>query len=235
MVRIVSKDKPHESIIFPLDNMDEERIGKMVDLLAPHVGAFKIGLEQIMRLGLKRAFELAAYNKVMLDPKLHDIPKTVERAMEVIASYQPWLCTVHASGGPEMVRAAVDKRSKTLVTGVTVLTSLDEKACREVYGDIPVAKVIEFARMLVHAGADAIVCSPLELEALRDDVRTDRLIRIVPGIRPEWAVAAGQTRFTTPAQAIRSGAHFLVIGDPIGSAADPVEAAKRIADEIASV
>lgn len=228
--------KPHDRIIFPLDNMDLERATAMIDKIGGHVGAFKIGLEFFIRYG-RSAFDLVreySEARIMLDLKLHDIPKTVGRAMAAAAAYKPWLITVHASGHEDMLHEAIKNRGQSLVAGVTVLTSLDERACRETYGDSPTAKVIEFARMLARTGCDAIVCSPKELEAIKEinDEPVQTMFRVIPGIRPTWAVPAGQTRFTTPAQAIKAGADFLVIGDPIASHTDPIDACILLRNEI---
>lgn len=228
--------KAHERIIFPLDGMDEARAVHMIKLLGPHVGAFKIGLELFIRLGRAALDHVREHSeaRIMLDLKLHDIPKTVGRAIAAAATYEPWLVTVHASGHDDMLREAVAHRGNALVAGVTVLTSLDERACRETYGDSPIAKVIEFTRLLARTGCDAIVCSPKELEAIKeiDDEPVQTMFRVIPGIRPTWAAPAGQTRFTTPEQAMNLGADFLVIGDPISSNPDPVAAATRIRLEI---
>jgi orotidine-5'-phosphate decarboxylase len=228
--------QPHERIIFPLDDLTTTAADERIRLLAPYVGAFKVGSEFATRLGDRQSIELVKElggKRVMFDRKYKDIPKTVERTVRVLASLDPWLCTVHASGNIAMLKAAVVARGNMNIAGVTVLTSMTDEECRSSYGDSSAAKVADFAQLLVLSGCQAIVCSPKELEVLADVPDAKSLLRVIPGIRPEWAAPAGQTRFTTPAQAIRMGADFLVIGDPINSAKDPVDAAKRIADEIA--
>jgi orotidine-5'-phosphate decarboxylase len=120
-----------------------------------------------------------------------------------------------------------------LMAGVTVLTSMDEGQCRHVFGEKPATKVHAFALDLVENKADAIVCSPLELLMLDEDRRLDKLIRVIPGIRPMGKDAEDQKRIATPGSAIANGADYLVIGSAITKDSSPADAAKRIAEEIA--
>lgn len=227
--------EPKDRLIVALDLTDLEAAKPLVMALAPHVGHFKIGLELITAVGGPAAVALvkAAGGKVMYDAKFHDIPNTMEGAAKSVARQGAEMFTVHASAGAEAIRAAVHAAPWSVVIGVTVLTSLDDERCIEIFGDRPSAKVRAFARSLVDAGAAAVVCSPQEVGSLVDL----QLLRITPGVRPSWAGSDDQKRFMTPGDAIRAGADMLVVGRPIlrppSGIGSPVEAARRVLDEIA--
>ena len=142
---------------------------------------------------------------------------------------------VHASAGKEAILQAVANKRNSLVLGVTVLTSIDGDECVSIFGEEPRDKVIEFATMLVDAEADGVICSPQELEALKV-FDPGVLLRVTPGVRPKWAAIGDQKRVMTPGEAIKAGADYLVIGRPITKPppeiGGPVEAAKKIAEEI---
>lgn len=205
----------------------------------PHVGPFKVGLELLTAEGAPAVchalHKLGA--EVFADMKFLDIPNTVGAAAQAIASQGVAMFNVHASGGIEMMRAAVANKGNSLVLAVTVLTSMDESACRRSYGASPAEKVLQFALDAKEAGADGIICSSQELHVLKPLSELSGMFFVTPGIRPVWAVVGDQKRITTPAEAIRAGADYLVIGRPIlkppAEIGSPVEAAKRIADEIA--
>ena len=225
----------HERIILPLDDMDEGEARMWVRQLAPHVGGFKVGSELAAVLGDREAitFINGTGKKCMLDRKLSDVPRTMERTTRVWAGYNPWLFTVHASAGPTGLAETAKSKRSMLMAGVTVLTSMDEGQCLHVFGEKPAAKVHTFALDLVENKADAIVCSPLELLMLDEDRRLDTLIRVIPGIRPMGKDAEDQKRIATPGSAIANGADYLVIGSAITKDPSPADAAKRIAEEIA--
>ncbi|HCK79456.1 MAG TPA: orotidine-5'-phosphate decarboxylase, partial [Actinobacteria bacterium] len=166
------------------------------------------------------------------DLKLHDIPNTVAGAAAAVADLTPDILTVHASGGPEMIRAAVDKLPQTLVAGVTVLTSLSAQDL-DLLGvaGTPIDTVRRWAAMAVAAGAKALVCSPAEVAAVRGEVG-EAIMLITPGVRPVGADAGDQRRIATAPQALADGADLLVIGRPITAAPDPAQAAATIAAEI---
>ncbi len=224
-----------ERIIVALDVPDLETAKPLVAALAPHVGYFKVGLELITAVGGPAAVALikGAGGKVMYDGKFADIPNTMAGAARSVAALGVEMFTVHASAGPDSVYAAVRHAGNAKVIGVTVLTSLDDHACRGIFGVSAIAAVGSFAFLLRMADAHAIVCSPQEVSLLREIP----LLRITPGVRPVWAAAGDQKRVMTPGDAIRAGADMLVIGRPIlkppAEIGGPVDAAKRIADEIA--
>jgi orotidine-5'-phosphate decarboxylase len=235
---------PHEYIIFPLDVSSADEAKALVRMLSSHVGLFKVGLELFVRTGpdLVRWILESGDAGVFLDLKFHDIPATVSRAMSGIADLGVRFATVHCGENPSMLKAAVDgSEGKVGVLGVTVLTSVSGQDitaagfCSE-YGEHPVRLVMKRAEIAKNAGCIGIVCSGQEVSAVKQKFGRD-YIAVTPGIRPLWdgVSADDQARMTTPAQAIKSGADYLVIGRPIRRAADPAAAARRIADEIAGI
>jgi orotidine-5'-phosphate decarboxylase len=199
--------------------------------IAPAVGMLKVGLELFAAEGPAAVRAAAALGRpVFLDLKLHDIPNTVEGAARSAARSGAALLTVHASGGAEMVRAAVrGAEGRLRVLAVTVLTSLDGAALDAVgLAGPPEAAVVRLARLAVDAGAGGLVCSPHEVAAVRAAVGPGPLL-VVPGIRPAGAAKGDQARVATPAEAVRAGADVLVLGRPLRDAPDPVDAARGIA------
>ncbi|MFC1578110.1 orotidine-5'-phosphate decarboxylase [Thermodesulfobacteriota bacterium] len=228
-------------IIFPLDVASEDEARRYVALLADHVGLFKVGLELFIRSGpeIVRFINSAGSAGVFLDLKLHDIPATVSRAMAGIADLGVDFATVHCAETPKMLEAAVSgSRGEVRLLGVTVLTSVSAEDIQaagyrsEYYPDLS-GLVLKRARMAQKAGCAGVVCSGLESMAIKKQVGAD-FITVTPGIRPSWAAEKkdDQQRVTTPAQAVNNGSDYLVIGRPIRDAADPREAAGRVAEEI---
>ena len=199
--------------------------------VAPEVGLLKVGLELFAAEGPAAVRAAAALGRpVFLDLKLHDIPNTVEGAARSAAASGATLLTVHAGGGAEMVRAAVRGGGPALrVLAVTVLTSLDAEGLASI-GLVgpPEAAVVRLARLAVGAGAGGLVCSPLEVAAVRAAVGPGPLL-VVPGIRPAGAARGDQARIATPSDAVRAGADVLVIGRPLRDAPDPAAAARALA------
>lgn len=220
-------------IAVALDGSDLATVSAWAHAVAPHVAVLKVGLETFLRDGeaaiaAARATDCALF----LDLKLHDIPNTVAGAARSVARFQPEFLTVHALGGAEMIRAAADALPETRVTAVTILTSMDEAALRSVgIADTPLDAAVRLAVMAVGAGARAIVCSPLEVGAIRAVVPSD-IVLITPGVRPAGADAGDQKRVATPQQALADGADLVVIGRPITGAADPAAAAAAIAESL---
>jgi orotidine-5'-phosphate decarboxylase len=201
---------------------------------SPHVSTMKIGLELFLRHGRAAVAEVreASGADVFLDLKLHDIPNTVAGAARAVADLEPAFLTVHASGGPAMVRAAADALPDTRVAGVTVLTSLSDDDLAAVGWPGPAGETVtRLARLAVGAGARALVCSPQEVAAVRAAVGPDVTL-ITPGVRPAGAGVGDQARVSTPAAARAAGADLLVVGRPITGSADPGEAAAALADEL---
>jgi orotidine-5'-phosphate decarboxylase len=191
----------------------------------------KIGLELYLRYGpgVVASIRGASGVRIFLDLKLHDIPATVAGAARAVARLRPDIVTVHASAGPEVIRAAVQAAPDTVIAGVTVLTSLSPADLEAIglRGPVPDA-VRRLAVLAVGAGARALVCSPREVAAVRAEVGPDIKL-ITPGVRPAGADRNDQARVATPEEALREGADLLVIGRPITGAADPGAAASAIA------
>jgi orotidine-5'-phosphate decarboxylase len=199
--------------------------------VAPAVGVLKIGLELFAAEGPSAVRAAAALGlPVFLDLKLHDIPNTVAGAARSAARSGATLLTVHASGGAEMVRAAVrGAGSDVTVLAVTVLTSLDAPALDAVgLAGPPEAAAVRLARLAIDAGAGGLVCSPHEVAAVRAAVGAGPLL-VVPGVRPAGAAKGDQARVATPAEAFSAGADVLVLGRPLRDAPDPAAAARAIA------
>jgi orotidine-5'-phosphate decarboxylase len=199
--------------------------------IAPAVGMLKVGLELFVAEGPAVVRETAALGRpVFLDLKLHDIPNTVEGAARSAAATGASLLTVHASGGAEMIRAAVRGAGGRLrVLAVTVLTSMDAAALEAIgLAGPPEAAVVRLARLAVDAGAGGLVCSPHEVAQVRAAVGPGPLL-VVPGVRPPGAAKGDQARVATPAEAVRAGADVIVVGRPLRDAADPAAAARDIA------
>lgn len=230
-------------IIVALDTPDVDSAQALVTRLSDTAGIYKVGLELVSsRGGMKFARSLVeAGRSVFLDMKLLDIPNTVERAVANVARMQVDFLTVHghdrktldaAVRGREQDPRTTHRRLKLL--SVTVLTSLDAADLAEqgIAGRAPLDLVVHRARLAHAAGFDGVVASGHEIEAIRK--ATDpRFLIVVPGIRPAAAAVGDQARVATPAEAVRRGASYLVIGRPITQAADPAAAAAAIADEIA--
>jgi orotidine-5'-phosphate decarboxylase len=227
----------HERIVVALDVPSLDEAKRLVEALAPHVGYFKVGLELITAVGGPAAVAAVREvgGRVMYDAKFHDIPATMAGAARSVSSLGVDLFTVHSSAGEDGLKSVVGAVGGERVVGVTVLTSMTDALCCRIYGVKPDTAVVSFAYGLVYAGVDWIVCSPQELASLA--AAKLPLKPITPGVRPLWADSNDQKRVMTPAEATVAGARLLVIGRPIlkppTSVGTPVEAAKRIADEIA--
>jgi orotidine-5'-phosphate decarboxylase len=202
--------------------------------VTPDVGMFKVGFELFAAEGPSAVRAAAGLGRpVFLDLKLHDIPNTVEGAARSAARSGASLLTVHASGGAEMVRAAVRGAGKDVaVLAVTVLTSLDAAALEEIgLSGSPSAAAVRLATLAVSAGAGGIVCSPQEVADVRAAVGGEPLL-VVPGVRPAGAARGDQARVATPEEAVRAGADVIVLGRPLREAPDPAAAARAIADSL---
>lgn len=222
---------PSAPIAVAIDAGDIETAATWASAVAPHVSTVKVGLELYLRYGPEVISAVRGANRVgvFLDLKLHDIPATVAGAARSVAGLRPSFLTVHASGGADMVRAAVEAAPDTEIAAVTVLTSMGETDLEQV-GLLGPARdaVRRLAALSVGAGARALVCSPQEVESVRAEVGPDVTL-ITPGVRPAGADKGDQSRVATPEEAIEAGADLLVIGRPITRAADPGAAAASIA------
>lgn len=224
-------------LILALDLDDPTSALTLAKELREWIGVYKIGLQLFTRGGpdLIRAF-VDQGHEVFLDLKFHDIPNTVHRAVQAAAALQVRFLTVHASGGSEMLTAAVEAAagSRTQILAVTVLTSLDDDGLREIGFDHTVSgQVVHLARLAHESGVPGLVCSPQELELIRSEI-SDPLVLVTPGIRPATDPVDDQKRTLSAREAILRGANYLVVGRPILQAADRVAAAQAFATEIRS-
>jgi orotidine-5'-phosphate decarboxylase len=230
-------------IIVALDVPAAEAALKLVEQLAPVVGGFKIGSELFTSAGpdmVRRVRGRGAL--VFLDLKFHDIPNTVAKSVAAAVQLDVQMLTVHTSGGMEMLKAAEQSAAETawkagrtppLVLGVTVLTSLDAGALKEIGLDGNVEyQVRRLAAVATKAGLRGLVCSPLEIVALRE-ILPAQVQLVTPGIRTGGEKADDQKRTLSPREAIAAGANWLVIGRPIYAAENPRAAAEQILESLA--
>jgi len=231
-------DEARKRLIVALDVPDAGAAAALVARLEGACVWFKVGLELFTAAG-PAVLEpiLKGDHSVFLDLKFHDIPNTVAGAVRSAAALGAKLLTVHAGGGPAMLRAAqealLDFNNPPQLLAVTVLTSMDAVQLEAVgVGPAPAAQVEALARMGLDAGVRGFVCSPQEVAALRAIAGPEGVL-VIPGIRPAGAGAGDQKRIATPAEALRLGASYLVVGRPITQAADPARAAEAILEEMA--
>jgi orotidine-5'-phosphate decarboxylase len=235
--------KPKDYIVFPLDVPSIDEANNYVKLLADYVGLFKVGLELFIRSGpeIVRSINATGAAGVFLDLKLHDIPATVSSAMNGVADLGVRFATVHCGESQEMLEAAVaGSHGKVGILGVTVLTSvsaedIEAAGYRPEYCHGLSELVVKKAAMAQKAGCAGVVCSGLEAPMIKSRFGKE-FATVTPGIRPQWSSDKqdDQARVSTPAQAIRNGSDYLVIGRPIRDADDPVRAALKVAEEIAA-
>ena len=237
--------RPDNPIIFALDVGTWKEAERFVEELREWVWGFKIGKELFTWMGPK-AVEMVQKGggKVFLDLKYHDIPSTVAKAAAMATRLGVAMFNLHALGGAEMMRAAVEAvqeeaEKKNLlpptILGVTVLTSLQSRDLRAVGITLPLEEeVVQLAILAQQAGLDGVVASPLEIKQLRKACGED-LVIVTPGVRLDKGRRHDQARVMTPAEAIQAGADYVVIGRPIKEAPDPLKATQKILEEIRSV
>lgn len=226
-------------IIVALDGMDVDTAWATAQKLSGNVWGFKANdllltpetaedKEMVSFSGLCAAQHMRKCGNLMLDPKLHDIPKTVRNDCKKLKGIGADIVTIHAGGGPAMIRAATEELPDS-IAAVTLLTSISAKDCRLMYRQDPETYVEMLGMIAEKNGSSYLVCSALELDVLRDV----KIPKIVPGIRPRWYQEADdQERTATPVEAMEKGAKFLVMGRPILKDSNPVEAAQRTLREI---
>jgi orotidine-5'-phosphate decarboxylase len=223
-------------LIIALDVESAEQARKIVRALGDSAGLYKVGMELYAAAGMDFVRELIGEGKqVFLDQKYFDIPETVKRATAQAAKAGARFLTVHAQSS--VVRAAVEGRgdSALQILAVSVLTSFDESDVRMDGYSCTVSDLVELrAKNAIEAGADGIVCSPREVASVRRVVGSGPVL-VTPGVRSAGAAAADQKRIATPAEAIRAGADFLVIGRQVTRAADPKAEVGRILEEIPTI
>jgi orotidine-5'-phosphate decarboxylase len=207
-------------IILAVDTSEFDTARAWIDATRESIDIYKLGLEFFLTFGCEGIESIARESgaSIFLDLKLHDIPNTVKKSAAVVDHLHPRFLTVHASGGAAMVSAAVAVVTSTSITAVTVLTSLADADLSDLgYAKPALETAVSMARVATTAGATSIVCSPLEIEAIRAVIPQSVEI-ITPGVRPaDEAGGDDQMRTMTPAQAMKAGANFLVIGRPITS------------------
>ncbi len=227
-----------QRLIVALDVPDAASATQLIDRLEGTCAWFKVGLELFVAGGpavleplLKRG------HSVFLDLKFHDIPNTVAGAVRSAASLGVRLLTLHAAGGPAMLaaaRAALEGvANPPQLLAVTMLTSMDSGQMNAIGLECsPADQVALLAKMGLEAGIHGFVCSPQEVAEVRAMTGPEGVL-VVPGIRPAGAAAGDQKRIATPAETLRRGASYLVIGRPITQAANPAAAATAILEEMA--
>jgi orotidine-5'-phosphate decarboxylase len=225
--------RPENPLIVALDVSDVDRARELAQVLAPHVGMLKVGLELFWAAGPQSVAEVANLAPVFVDSKLHDIPTTVERAAANIARLGVAMLNVHALGGETMMRAAAEGARRgadqagvdpPLVIAVTVLSS---------HAGEGLASPASLAFEAQAAGLAGVVVSGEDVHEVRQVLGEEALLA-VPGIRPSGANGDDQVRVLTPARALEQGADYLIVGRPITGAPDPVGVARGIALEVGS-
>lgn len=227
---------PTDKIIVALDFDEAEQALRLVRQIKEYLTFFKVGSQLYTREGpdlIKQLLDLGV--DVFLDLKFHDIPETVRKSVRVASSLGVRFLTVHTSGGSAMMEAALNgaSESHSTVLGVTVLTSMGPEALQEVGVRAPLTDhVLHLAGLAQRAGLKGLVCSPLEIEPIRQALG-DKMLLVTPGIRGANDRRGDQTRTLSAAEALRLGADHLVIGRPITAAEDPEAAALGLYSEIA--
>ena len=221
-------------IIVALDYEKEAEALALVDQIDPSLCRLKVGKEMFTTLGINFVKQLHQRNfDVFLDLKYHDIPNTVARAVRSAADLGVWMVDLHASGGLRMMEEAKRilepyGKDAPLLIAVTVLTSMEDLDLLQIgINASPMEQVLRLAHLTQRAGLDGVVCSPQEVEILRNACGEEFKL-VTPGIRPTGADFGDQRRVMTPAAAIRAGSDYLVIGRPITKADNPVGVLRSI-------
>jgi orotidine-5'-phosphate decarboxylase len=232
-----------DKLIVALDVDSADRALELFEALRETVGMFKIGSQLFTAAGPDIVRQIVARGgRVFLDLKYHDIPNTVAAAGVEAARHGISIFNVHTLGGTEMMRRTADAVAEVSerehlerprIIGVTLLTSVNQKVLTEIrVVNSPERQVTALAQLAAASGLDGVVASPLEVVSVRSAVAKEDFLVVTPGVRPSGAAPHDQKRHTTPAEAIRAGSDYLVIGRPIIDADDPVAAANSIVAEI---
>ena len=228
--------RPQDKIIIALDVPDTDGALRLLDSLGDPPALCKIGLELFTAEGpsvIKAVQDRGS--RVFLDLKFHDIPNTVAHAVKSASGLGVAMTTLHASGGPVMLEAAAKaaEESELLLLAVTVLTSMDAVQLSSTGISVePREQVLRLAGLASDTGICGVVCSPLEVNAIRTSLGNNLRI-VTPGVRPTWAATGDQKRVMTPAEAVKEGSDWLVIGRPITAAENPREAYAKVVAELA--
>lgn len=224
-----------DRLIVALDFPTPAKALALVSVLSGSVSIYKIGLQLYTAAGPAIVQAVAATGaKIFLDLKLHDIPNTVAKAVTAAGDLGVEMLTVHLAGGSPMLKAAVEaKPPHLLLLGVTVLTSATQETLEETgVGSKIRDQVLRLADLGKKSEIGGLVTSPHEVGLLRERCG-EEIALITPGVRPGWAAPDDQKRFTTPAEALKAGADYLVVGRPITAAEDPRAAVDRLLAEMA--
>lgn len=243
MSREVTLKTAKDKLIVALDVETASRARELFAALRGVVGMFKIGMQLFTAVGPSIVREIInAGGRVFLDLKYHDIPNTVAAAGVEAARHGISIFNVHTFGGTEMMRRTADAVGEVAereglvrpkIIGVTLLTSVNDRILTEIRViNSPERQVTALAQLAAASGLDGVVASPLEVVPVRAAVAKKDFLVVTPGVRPAGAAPHDQRRLTTPAEAIRAGSDYLVIGRPIIDADDPVAAANSIVAEI---
>lgn len=225
--------KTEDIVVLALDGLGYGEASRLVEKIGSRVYTVKIhDLADEQGLAVVARLKGLGAKRVWVDYKLHDIPATVKKRAAELVKHGADIITVHASGGVEMMKAAVE--SGAIVYAVTVLTSLNEKCVRELYRDSPAAVVYALACLSKEANVQGIVCSPLELTGLIE-LAVGGLELVTPGVRSPGVARHDQERVDTLVNALKNGSRRLVIGRQLTEAHDPVAALDQIAAEIADL
>jgi len=229
-------------LIVALDIDDRKKCKEMIKILSPEVEIFKVGIAPFTDFGDDILNTISsAGKKVFLDLKFHDIPTTVRKAAFAAAKKGVFMMNFHCFGGAAMMtEAAVGakegaraaEKKTPILLGVTVLTSMDKRDLALIGMNTSVKeKVAELAKLAKQAGMDGVVASAEETQMIKEIFGKEFLV-VTPGIRPAWAASADQKRVLTPLEAIANGSDYIVVGRPITQAEDPLEAARKVINEI---
>ena len=213
-----------KKIIVALDNINLYDSKYLVDEIKNQVFAFKIGYEFFLNFGLDGYNQIKEKKvNIFLDLKLHDIQNTVKNGIEAIANLNPYFTTIHITGGDEMQKIANSNKKNVKVLGVSILTSIDSVQAEKYYSEKNINNLVgKFVKNALENKLDGVVCSPLEIELVKQ-ISSGKLIIVTPGIRPEnYNKNDDQKRFMSPKKAIDLGANYLVIGRPITQSSNPL-------------
>ena len=234
---MVIKRKSQTILILALDFSDRKGAISFLSLYGADIRWVKIGLELFTKEGPDLVKEIADLGyQVFLDLKLHDIPNTVTRTVKSLSSLPIQMLTLHASGGKSMMEGAVKAAREYAynldLLAVTVLTAIDKDTLLATgVASSPEGQVARLGHLAIDSGVQGVVCSPQEITLIREELGKDALV-VTPGIRPIGSSSNDQKRTLTPAEAAIMGSDFIVVGRPILEAVDPLDAVKKILNEL---
>ncbi len=237
--------KIKDRLIIALDVPAADKALKLVNLLKGKVGMFKVGSQLFTTAGPQLVREIVSGgDKVFLDLKFHDIPRTVANAALEAVKIGVSMFNLHTMGGMDMMRLTIQetdrycstfKVPRPKIVGITVLTSLNQESFKRMGLERSVDEiVIRLSQLALETGLDGVVASPREIRAIREACGEGFII-VTPGIRPSWASADDQRRFATPREAIEAGADYIVIGRPITGSKAPLLSLERVLSELPSL